>query len=482
MPKSRWAVMLTVVAPAIALGLGLGDRSSAESQLTDPAPVFLSSRLDAAHATNVAVVAASGGAVEATGGDGTLYRLLIPPDALYFDETITLTPLVDASGVIVSQKIMAVDMRPAGLMFFKPLTLTVVPPQDAPSGTPVTLQMSAGEDASAPESASAGFPLPSRYDVAIFHFSGAGIVIGDAQSVEALTTPSPPPVRDPASVGPMPQAGDTEFFSKLRNHAREQITRLDEAMHTGSMSAERAHDHIADWRRVIDEISEANTAKALDLAKAGQIADMDALRQIMMDDMIDARQAQLLGDESGTTLQSRAIDTLVEFAKAYGKKCFEQPLNETAILGMERQLQLLGISNDADNSISVVGCLDRMFSATGTTEDIAGVTYNHCGPFPWGQWDWEDHLADTEMAGVFKGTIILGADGMGSWNETETLETDFHLDWSGEARWNADSDPARLTIVCKEASATMAGRGKVASDCQKPMELAVTIIRQRCPE
>jgi len=74
----------------------------------------------------------TGGSVQATGADGTVYTLTIPPDALLSHTTITMTPITGVSGLDASSdRILGVQLEPDGLRFFSFATLTFSPPEGA---------------------------------------------------------------------------------------------------------------------------------------------------------------------------------------------------------------------------------------------------------------------------------------------------------------------------------------------------------------
>jgi hypothetical protein len=78
--------------------------------------------------TSTAVIGAEGGTIKATAEDGTTYELVIPPDALDFDETISITPVSSAAGLPLSNGMAgAVILEPAGIVFYEPATLFITP-------------------------------------------------------------------------------------------------------------------------------------------------------------------------------------------------------------------------------------------------------------------------------------------------------------------------------------------------------------------
>jgi len=78
--------------------------------------------------TATAIIGAEGGTITATAEDGTTYELVIPPDALDFSETISMTPISSAEGLSLSNGLAgAVILEPAGIIFYEPATLIITP-------------------------------------------------------------------------------------------------------------------------------------------------------------------------------------------------------------------------------------------------------------------------------------------------------------------------------------------------------------------
>ncbi len=74
-----------------------------------------------------------GGSLSASAADGTTFVLRIPPGALDFSETITMTPALSLMGLPLSGGLAgAVNLEPAGLSFYTPATLTITPSAAAP--------------------------------------------------------------------------------------------------------------------------------------------------------------------------------------------------------------------------------------------------------------------------------------------------------------------------------------------------------------
>jgi hypothetical protein len=99
--------------------------------LPSPDPLAVSAQPDAGRAA-AANIGPAGGAVTATGADGTSYTLAVPPEALVHTEAITLTPVAAIEGVpFAAASLRAVSIAPEGLAFIAPATLTIAPPAAA---------------------------------------------------------------------------------------------------------------------------------------------------------------------------------------------------------------------------------------------------------------------------------------------------------------------------------------------------------------
>src|SRR5439155_239711 len=73
-------------------------------------------------------------AATATGADGTVYTLTIPPNALLVETAISMTPIVSISGGnLPSDSVLGVDLQPSGLRLYEFADLSIVPPQLSPT-------------------------------------------------------------------------------------------------------------------------------------------------------------------------------------------------------------------------------------------------------------------------------------------------------------------------------------------------------------
>jgi hypothetical protein len=93
----------------------------------------LTTEVDPLHSASGTVTPLDGGRVTTTAADGTIYTLDVPAGAVAAPATVTLTPVIDLSGL--SQPLAplaAVRAEPSGLQFARPSRLTI----DVPAGVP----------------------------------------------------------------------------------------------------------------------------------------------------------------------------------------------------------------------------------------------------------------------------------------------------------------------------------------------------------
>jgi hypothetical protein len=98
-------------------------------------PITVTPMLDSSHSVQTPISAVNGGTITATGADGSVFTLTIPPNALLSDELITMTPIASIGNIPLSGGFAAgVELQPQGLRFFLPATLTITSPTTAPAG------------------------------------------------------------------------------------------------------------------------------------------------------------------------------------------------------------------------------------------------------------------------------------------------------------------------------------------------------------
>jgi len=161
-----------------------------------------------------------GGTLEATGGDGTVYSLTIPPGALLLETAITMTPIVSiAGGDLPDGSVLGVDLKPSGLRLFEFAELSITPPQLGPTASIAGFSYEGdGDDLHRyPAALDAG-----RILLHVIHFSGAGADI----CVELCPPPIVPPPSPPITESQLEQA-----IAQLDPHDPFFASRLAELLH-----------------------------------------------------------------------------------------------------------------------------------------------------------------------------------------------------------------------------------------------------------
>jgi len=160
-----------------------------------------------------------GGTLTATGADGTVYTLTIPPNALLVETAITMTPIVSISGGDPSGgSVLGVDLQPSGLRLYQFADLSITPPQLSPNAHIAGFSYEGdGDDLHHYPAAIDG----GRILLHVIHFSGAGANI----CVELC----PPPIVPPQP--PVTESQLEQVIASLDPHSPFYATRLAELLH-----------------------------------------------------------------------------------------------------------------------------------------------------------------------------------------------------------------------------------------------------------
>lgn len=182
MKWSRLIVASLAVIPLLACQFASSFFPSTSNQVVPPtdsgqiieapvSPIRISVSPDAGR-TVEAAIPVEGGALNATGADGTFYQLVIPPTALPQETQITMTPVAAISGMpFGGEQTYAVQLAPEGLSLFDFATLTITPPQPIP----VNQQILFGYRGTG-ENLILALPVKDSQEINIqlLHFSGYG--------------------------------------------------------------------------------------------------------------------------------------------------------------------------------------------------------------------------------------------------------------------------------------------------------------------
>lgn len=157
------------------------------------APLTVSPSLDSSRTVSE-VVPASGATLTISSANGTVYSLEFPPDALFADTRITMTPVTSLAGAPLSGGLAgAVKLEPEGLTLNEPATLTITP-----AGAPPPLAQQTGLIAEGDGESFHQYPLDFGPDLELqlLHFSIAGA--GGTTSADRAAMASHPPVTSQA--------------------------------------------------------------------------------------------------------------------------------------------------------------------------------------------------------------------------------------------------------------------------------------------
>jgi hypothetical protein len=128
----------------------------------------------------------TGGQLQTTGADGTVYTLDIPADSLVAVTRISMTPASSLTGLpFGGRKTYAVQLSPEGLLLYKDAILTITPPQ------PIALEQQLMFDYQG-NGLGPGLAAPVQdspeIKIRLLHFSGYGVTEGalpEAAAVQA---------------------------------------------------------------------------------------------------------------------------------------------------------------------------------------------------------------------------------------------------------------------------------------------------------
>lgn len=281
-------------------------------------PLDVSPVLDTASAESARIAAADGGTITATGADGSTFVLVVPPDGLLGDETITLTPVASLGGKPFAGAMSAVDLKPHGLQLGRLATLTITPPATIPlSQQLVFATRQAGKDFHA-------YPPtqdPTAIALQLSHFSvkGVGAATNTERAAVALRTPADAQAQLEKAIGEQAQ----------------------EMKRNGNFDGELLVPDVLEYYRTV-------VKPRLDAATSD-----DSLAVLASASFLSwERQAQLLAIEDAVATQianGRAL--LLEVMEFAFTRSYDRCMNgETAylsvMLAMERTLTLLGLPID----------------------------------------------------------------------------------------------------------------------------------------
>lgn len=315
-------------------------RSGPEWLSSAARPVSLAATFDTTATVSKLITAASGGTLTATGSDGTRYRLSLPAGALLSDAVITLAPVATLRGLPLSGgSVAAVHVEPSGLQLMKPATLTIRPSREVPAAEQVAFAYYGnGTDAHrVPLS-----PDPARIELSLLHFSGYGLGQGPADDPgrQALERASASEARlqsrmaqilDRERNGAHKGDGAAELSAAATEYYDAVLRPLLEAARTDDRVANCCIQRYLGWERtlrMLGIVGEDSNAVAADAGleqrrtEGGKLAD-----EVMRNALDKGRERAVRACREGHDLNAVAM-----------------------LLGLERQMQLLGVSDGDDGS------------------------------------------------------------------------------------------------------------------------------------
>jgi hypothetical protein len=363
---------------------GPGDGSGSGQPAPHPASVTVS--LDPAH-TATARVPITGGTIQATGPDGTVYTLTVPADALISDTTITMTPISDVDGLDVSGgRFAGVQLEPDGLRFLQALTLRISPPEGAhQDAVALSYHGSGSEVHRVPLT-----PDPELLEIHLMHFSGSLVYLGNNTFIAPLDgiVPSDAEDRIESELQQLYQEerrhallgeeGDPELGTKTEGLFREYYTEVVQPT----------------FSRMQTDCSYARTAT---------LRAMGWVRQVQLVSMGEVFAAE-------TEAVTEAVINALRNCFDQGKKdCIDtsDPVLMNELVGITRQLELLGGLDDAHNALNPdLQCSKGWAGTTSRTLKLGGsVTDVILGDVQWEIDTTQTHPGISTTYQIKRGTI-----------------------------------------------------------------------------
>lgn len=348
---ARFAALLGAAAVSVA-SIAASPVPRAEPSLPGLA---LRGQPEAARGVSASVTAARGATLEATGGDGTVYRLVIPPKSLPHDLRITLTPLAGMSGVPGQTLHLGADIAPAGTRLERAALLVVRPRVPLPK----TAWLLEHQGAALRLSAWPGFPAHGPEVAAgarglwLSHFSGGSVVAGTAATDAAVRatlpriSPNGPLTRQELEVRRNGLAQELDHLVGTdRITAESQLELVDR------MLQERAAKDLMDAVDAVEARAAARGAEAVPLAEGGLPGDFEEVRARVRDVLIAEKLSQLLGTVSRTD----GVGILLTY---YGREIAQCDFHRTPVAHMVDAAQLMALLGREDISASAVRCACR---------------------------------------------------------------------------------------------------------------------------
>jgi hypothetical protein len=329
----RAVVSLLFLSAAPTVLVGCGGRGSAGAG-QEPKPFALTATEDVAHRSSKRIQAASGGVVQAVDGQGTRYRLTIPAKALLTDTDIVVTPLSGIAAAAGQTIRYGVDLAPAGTRLYDFALLEIVPT----SPLPANVYWLKTEGPPNRQLASPGAPAIGKPGMLLMHFSGGAVA--DLPAFQTKLSDS--------YINSSAFQNSTASFQAYRDAVQQdyQAGRLDQDTYEGRIKVADKWIEDAKVREVKEALARATEAaraaleKAESLADRGDLKDAQAIHDAVIEVLGVERQHQLLGTK--TDVSSRIGVAYFKWYAALLRSCAAQHLDPKLLVGLERELQMLG--------------------------------------------------------------------------------------------------------------------------------------------
>jgi hypothetical protein len=371
-------------------GGGSGSTIDPARGLEVPNPRNVTPTLEAARAAK-ATIGSAGGTLSATGANGTKFTLTIPANALAGDTEIVMTPIASIGGLPFDRLVGAVDLKPEGVRFYRPVRLTFEPT----SPVPLDRQSPFVYSGSGQDLRNYGLVAdPVKLEMTLVHFTGAGVADGTAGQRSAQQA------RPPANYeGQFEQRG-APLASDLRD---------------GKITADEFN---AQWTALNRQYYEAVVKPRLAAAETN-----DELGELAISTFLGwARQLELLGAsesfqaelDAGSESMRRILENA--YRKAF-QRCVGGEIGQIQrMLGFARTAQLLGLDFGDDIDDKIDRCLrfslDYEYDSTCDSPGLKQATlrvrslgvplrFNFADgvvegsvPLTVTRWEWYDYICD----------------------------------------------------------------------------------------
>jgi hypothetical protein len=315
-----------------------------------PTPPVVTPTLDTARAAS-ASISTAGGSLAATDAKGNRFTLTIPAGALLNRETITMTPVISATGLSGSGVVAAVQLDPDGLGLMQPAQLKIEFATPPPAGT-----LPLGWRNQTPGVyLNMVNPKQQALTLSLLHFSGAGAGGGDLTSM-LITI-----------------ANQLDLIQSVASYIEDQIRQE-------TLSGNDA-DAAIDSQRLQDAFDlgyDTVVEPMMELAQASD--DEDVLRCAATQAIGYSRQLQLMGfgdDPRVDEIQEFLSYAMSRAAQKIQKRCQDHdPTAYFNAVAAERQGQLLGVPTNID-----ISACPPAFELDFTSEIQGNVTIGVTGTF-----------------------------------------------------------------------------------------------------